>query len=50
MNKRGLEFETLITWIIALVALGIAILGIVILRGRGSDIIDKLLAIFRFWR
>ena len=48
MNKRGLEFETLIKWIIALIVLVIGVLAIIVLRGRGSDLIDKLINIFKF--
>jgi hypothetical protein len=50
MDKRGLEFETLIKWIIAVVVLIIAALGIMILSGRGSDLLEKLNAIIKFGR
>ena len=50
MNKRGLEFETLGKWIIALIVLVIIILGITILRGKGSELMDKFLDIVRFGR
>lgn len=50
MNKKGLEFETLIKWIIAVVVLVIAVLGIIILKGRGSDLLEKLNAILKFGR
>lgn len=50
MNKRGMEFETLIKWIIAIVVLIIGVLAIIILKGRGSELIDKLLNVLRFGR
>jgi hypothetical protein len=50
MDKRGMEFEKLITWIIAITVMAIVIFGIVILKGRGYDLIDKISNIFRFGR
>ena len=50
MDKRGLEFETLAKWIIALLVLTIVIIGTMLLRERGSDIINKFLDFLRFGR
>lgn len=48
MDKRGLEFETLVKWIIAILVLLIGAFGFIILKGRGSDLIDKFLKVLRF--
>ena len=50
MNKRGLEFETLAKWIIALLVLVIVVLGTMLLRERGSDILQNFLDFLRFGR
>jgi UPF0716 family protein affecting phage T7 exclusion len=52
MNKRGVEiaFETLAKWIIAILVLVIAIMGIIILKSRGSDLLNKLAELLRFGR
>ncbi len=50
MDKRGLEFEELVKWIIALVVLIIGVLGIIILKGRGSDLMEKFLNLLKFGR
>lgn len=50
MDKRGLEFEELVKWIIALVVLIIGVLGIMILKGRGSDLMEKFLNLLKFGR
>jgi cadmium resistance protein CadD (predicted permease) len=50
MNKRGIAFETLARWIIALAVLVIIILGIMILKSRGTSLLDKFMEVFRFGR
>lgn len=49
-DKRGLEFEVLAKWIIGLVVLVIIVLGVLILRDKGSNLIEKLKDMFIFWR
>jgi len=50
MNKKAIALEVLSKWIIALVILGILIMGIIILREKGTNLIDKFVEIFRFRR
>lgn len=50
MDKRGIALEVLAKWIIALAILVIIILGIMILKTRGINLIDKFMDIFRFGR
>ena len=50
MEKKGLELETLGKWIIVLLVLAIIVLGIMLLRGRGEDIMNKIMWILRFGR
>ncbi len=50
MNKRGIAFETLAKWIIALLVLAIVVLGIAILKSRGMDLMEKIQNLFRFGR
>jgi|GEM_PF-5547235 hypothetical protein len=50
MDKRGLEFEELVKWLIALFILLIVVLGVLILKGRGSALISKFFEILRFGR
>ena len=49
-DKKGLVWYELGTWIIALAALAVVILGIIILRGKGSSIFDRIKQLFIFWR
>ncbi|MBI5148465.1 hypothetical protein HZA33_02180 [Candidatus Pacearchaeota archaeon] len=49
-NKRGLEFETIGKWIIALLLLALVVMGYVILKGKGSNIFENLKNLFIFWR
>lgn len=49
-DKRGIVWYELGKWLIALMALIIVILGIVILRGKGTSIFDKIKDLFIFWR
>ena len=48
--KRGIAFETLAKWIIALLVLAIIVMGIALLKGRGADLIEKINNLFRFGR
>lgn len=50
MNKRGIAFETLAKWILAILVLVIVALGIVILKSRGINLIEKINNLFRFGR
>ena len=50
MNKRGIAFETLAKWIIALLVLAIIVMGIALLKGRGAELIEKINNLFRFGR
>ena len=49
-DKRGLEFEVLIKWIIALVVLVLVILGAVILSGKGTSLFENIKNLFIFKR
>lgn len=48
MNKKGLEIEMLVWWIIAFVIAVIAIAGIIILKGKGTSALDFIKNLFRF--
>lgn len=50
MNKRGIAFETLAKWIIALLVLVIVALSIAILKSRGTELIERIQNLFRFGR
>ncbi|MFH0831939.1 MAG: hypothetical protein V1886_03710 [archaeon] len=50
MNKKGIAFETLAKWIIALLVLAIVGLGIMLLKSKGADLIEKVSNLFRFGR
>jgi uncharacterized protein (UPF0333 family) len=51
MRKRGaIELDTLGYAIIAVVVLAIIIVGIFLLQGKGSELLDKIKDIFRFGR
>jgi len=47
-SKRGMELEMLGWWIIGLAVLVLVIIGIIILRGKGSSAIDYIKSLFRF--
>ncbi|MFH1710880.1 MAG: hypothetical protein ABH840_01050 [Nanoarchaeota archaeon] len=48
MNKKGIEIEMLVWWIIAFVILVVAVVGIIILRGKGTGALDFIKNLFRF--
>ena len=48
--KKGIAFETLAKWIIALLVLAIVVLAIALLKGRGVELIAKINNLFRFGR
>lgn len=48
MNKRGIAFETLAKWIIALLVLAVVALSIAILQSRGTSLIETIQNLFRF--
>jgi hypothetical protein len=50
MDKRGLEFEEVVRWLIALFILLILVISFLILKGRGSALISKFFEILRFGR
>jgi len=47
-NKRGLEGETLVKWLIGLTVLVLVIVAIVLLSGKGGTLIDKIRSLFMF--
>ncbi len=50
MDKRALALETLGKWIITLVILVLLVLGVIILKGKGINLFDKIAEILRFGR
>lgn len=47
-DKRGIVWNEIGGWIIALAALAILIVGYVLLKGAGINLVDKINALFRF--
>ena len=47
-NKKGLESEVLVWWIVALVVFAIMIGGFIVLQNKGVDSIEFLKNLFRF--
>lgn len=51
MNKRGaIELDTLGYAIIAVVVLVIIVIGIFLLQGKGSQLLETIKSLFRFGR
>lgn len=50
MNKRGIEIEMLVWWLIAMVVLVIGIVAFVILKDKGVGGIEYIKNLFRFGR
>jgi hypothetical protein len=50
MKKRGIVWSEIIWWIVGLILLAIVIIGIILSRTFGFNILDKFLNIFRFGR
>lgn len=48
MDKRGIEINEVLLWIITIAALVLIMVGIIILRRGGESIIDKIIRLFRF--
>lgn len=46
-GKKGIELETLILWIIALVILIVLVVASVVLRNRGVNALDYIRNLFR---
>jgi len=49
-DKKGLEWYEIGKWIIALILLVVVVMGIIILKGKGSSIFEKIKDLFIFWR
>jgi len=49
-NKRGIVWNEIGGWLIALAVLAILVVGYVILKNSGLDLIDKINNLFRFGR
>lgn len=47
-NKKGLEISEVIIWIIAIISLVIIIIGILIFRKGGENLIEKIINLFRY--
>ena len=47
-NKKGLEMEVLIWWIIALVVLAVIVFASLVLRDKGVGAMDYIKNLFRF--
>ena len=47
-TKRGMALEVLGWWLIGLAVLVIAVVAIVIMKGKGSSAIDYIKNLFRF--
>ncbi len=50
INKKGIVWHEVGLWIIALVILGIVIIGIFLLKEKGISLIEKIKELFRFGR
>ncbi len=50
MNKRALALETIGKWILALIILVLLITGMIVLKGKGINLFDKIAEILRFGR
>ena len=48
MKKRGIVWNELAWWIIALAVLAMIVIGIWALRDQGFDLLDKIKDLFRF--
>lgn len=48
MNKKGVEIDEIIFWILALVGLALIIIGIILFRKGGENLIEKIINLFRF--
>ena len=48
MMKKGIVWESIIPWIIAIVALALALILFGIIKLKGESIIGNLLDLFRF--
>ena len=47
-NKRGIELDMLGWWIIAVVVLVILVMGILVLKGKGTGALDFIKDLFKF--
>lgn len=47
-NRRGIEWDMLVIWILVLIALVVIFLIIMLSRGKMNELVDKLANIFRF--
>jgi len=50
INKKGIVWHEVGLWIIALVILGVIIVGIFLLKEKGISLIEKIKELFRFGR
>ena len=49
-NKKGIEIQEVGLWVLALVALALIIAGIILMRGKGINILDQIKELLRFGR
>lgn len=48
MNKKGLVWREVALWVIALIVLAVAIMGIFIFKEKGFNVLEKLREFLRF--
>lgn len=48
MDKRGVEWQELLLWLIAIASLIVIIVGIFLYKKAGVSLIDKIINLFRF--
>lgn len=47
-GKKGIVWSEIAWWVIGLAVLAIVIVAVMIMRGRGTDLIEQIKNIFRF--
>jgi UPF0716 family protein affecting phage T7 exclusion len=50
LGKRGIVWQEIGRWLIAVVLLTIIIIGLILLKYKGINLIDKLIEFFRYQR
>ena len=49
-DKRGIVWQEIGRWLIAVVLIVVVIIGIILLKNKGISLIDKFIEIFRYGR
>jgi len=48
MNKRGIEWDEILLWTIAVLSLALILAGIILYKRGGESLIEKLINLLRF--